>query len=303
MAQQDFDNFKQRLKGWMNTHPDEYDLFEAEMNSRDAVGYQKIISKAITFVPQYKKLLLKKANQGMFDEISDIENLFANNKLAQALLNELENANKDTFIPAMLSWLYFGQSFERMVEIGEELRKNPDTGYLQKFAIVSTIRILIFKSISLGLRTKADWEDHRTLMEMVDSDRTIDWAMDTEKKKAGRKKSGKTLSNMMLGTPVNKPEDIIDRIGKYLTDKNSKQDIAKLKVALEELFYIIPCEITAFRNALHLQYGRHIHIISERGIQDAEKYLKTFVAGKGKMIKDFPENRNNLDEIKIFLSC
>jgi hypothetical protein len=38
-----------------------------------------------------------------------------------------------------------------MVEIGEELRKKPNTGYLQKFTIASIIRMLISKSISLGL--------------------------------------------------------------------------------------------------------------------------------------------------------
>jgi hypothetical protein len=41
MPQQDFDNFKQRLKEWKEIHSEEYYLFEEEMNSRDAVGYQK----------------------------------------------------------------------------------------------------------------------------------------------------------------------------------------------------------------------------------------------------------------------
>jgi hypothetical protein len=34
MPQQDFDNFKKRLKEWKETHPEEYDLFEEEMNRR-----------------------------------------------------------------------------------------------------------------------------------------------------------------------------------------------------------------------------------------------------------------------------
>ncbi|MGV8090764.1 MAG: DUF6043 family protein [Mangrovibacterium sp.] len=47
MPQQDFDNFKSRLKDWKETHPDDYNLFEEEMNSQDAVGYQKILSLAV----------------------------------------------------------------------------------------------------------------------------------------------------------------------------------------------------------------------------------------------------------------
>jgi hypothetical protein len=62
----------------------------------------------------------------MFDDISDIEDLFTENKLAQTLLNESENPDENAIIPAMLYWLYFGQSFERMVEKGEELCRMPD---------------------------------------------------------------------------------------------------------------------------------------------------------------------------------
>ena len=53
----------------------------------------------------------------------------------------------------------------------------------------------------------------------------------------------------------------------------------------------------------YAQYGETIHIISERGIQDAEKDLKTFIVGKGKMIKELPENKESIKELKTFLSC
>ena len=153
MSQQDFNNFKHRLKEWGEAHPEAYNLFEEEINSKNAIGYQKILHLAISLVPAYQKLIHQKANQGTFDDISDIENLFANNQLAQTLLNEFENPNKNSIIPAMLYWLYFSQSFERMVEKGEELRRMPNINYINKFLIKSTIRLLRNKSISLGLRT------------------------------------------------------------------------------------------------------------------------------------------------------
>ncbi|GHT32261.1 hypothetical protein AGMMS49574_15420 [Bacteroidia bacterium] len=51
MGQQEYNNFKQHLKDWKEIHPEEYDCFEAEMNSRDAVGYQKIMNFAVSLVP------------------------------------------------------------------------------------------------------------------------------------------------------------------------------------------------------------------------------------------------------------
>jgi hypothetical protein len=160
MSQQDFDNFKQRIKDWMDSHPDEYDCFEEEMNEEDNIGYQKILSLAFRLVPQYHKIIRKKANQGVYDDISDIEEVFSGHKLAESLINEFDKTLEKSIVPAMLSWLYFGKSFERMVERGEEMRKSPGAGYLQKLFIASTNKLLISKSISLGLRTKADWEEH-----------------------------------------------------------------------------------------------------------------------------------------------
>jgi hypothetical protein len=195
MPQQDFDNFKSRLKDWKETHPDDYNLFEEEMNSRNAVGYQKILSLAVSLVPAYQKFISQKANLGTFDDISDIENLFAENKLAQTLLNEFENPSKDAIIPAMLYWLYFGQSFERMVEKGEELRKTPDISYIRKFLIKSTIRLLRNKSINLELRTKSDWERHYDLMKDVDSNEVLDLEIDTKPNTSlAKPKNNKELS-------------------------------------------------------------------------------------------------------------
>ncbi|MDR3327339.1 MAG: DUF6043 family protein, partial [Prevotellaceae bacterium] len=299
MGQQEYDNFKQSLKDWMDTHPEEYDYFEAEMNGQDALGYQKILHKAIKLVPQYRKALLKKANQGMFSDISDIEELFVDNKLAQSLIDELANADKDTFVPAMLSWLYFGQSFERMVEIGEELRKQSDAGYLKKFAIASTINMLISKSIKLGLRTKANWEEHRKLMQMVDSDNAVDWAIDNatpnEKKKVGRKKTDKSLTEM-FSYRVKDNEFLLNKIEEYLQTKHTDQDLALLKIALEELRYIESIEIKPFRDALAQQYGGKI--VGERGIQKAYRELNSFIEGRGTFVKDFGKDREVIDGIK-----
>jgi hypothetical protein len=205
---------------------------------------------------------LKKANQGMFMDISDVEKLFADNKLAQTLLERLKNADKDTFVPAMLSWLYFGQSFERMIEIGEELRKSPNAGYLQKFAIASTIKILISKSISLGLRTKADWEEHRRLMQMVDSDKVMDWAIEPESltnettiEPKSVKSNASTIEDMIL-IDGEKKQILLTKIEDYVLKGTKGMKIAHMILALRQLGYLP--KITSDRHlfeALRAKYG------------------------------------------------
>ncbi|OAV65980.1 hypothetical protein Barb6XT_02170 [Bacteroidales bacterium Barb6XT] len=284
----------------MDTHPDEYDRFEEEMNRKEATGYQTIMNLAVGLVPSYQKIINQKVNQGTFDDISDIENLFTENKLAQSLLKELENPNNDSTVPAIFSWLYFGQSFERLVEKGEEMRKSPDYSYLQKFMFAATNKIVVSTSIKFGLRTKADWEKHQQLMKMVDSDEVIDYASG-EKEKVGRKKSNKTLIEM-LSSWVDDKELLLNRIEEYVKTKHTNLNLAQLKIALEELHYIESVDIRPFRDALAQQYENEISIVGERGIQRAYRELCSLNTGSKKFVKDSGEDRIAINEIKDILS-
>ncbi|MDR2407816.1 MAG: DUF6043 family protein [Bacteroidales bacterium] len=267
MPQQDFDNFKQRLKEWKETHLEEYDRFEEEMNGRDAVGYQKILNLAVTLVPAYQKFINQKANQGTFDDISEIENIFAENKLAQTLLNEFENPDKNYIIPAMLYWLYFGQSFERMVEKGEELRRIPDISYIRKFLIKSTIRLLRNKSVSLGLRTKSDWEKHYQLMTEVDNNEIL--ALDIDAKAntlLTKPKNNKELSlEDMIMVGDEKKEILLTKIEDYIRRGTKGKKIAWMILALRQLGYLP--NTTSDRhlfNAIREKFG--LDIGSDKGI-------------------------------------
>lgn len=218
---------------------------------------------------------------------------------------EFEDIRKESLVPAMLCWLYFGQSFERMVERGEELRRNPEIPFHQRMGIPLMIKILVRKSIKLGLRTKEDWKKHRSAMRLADSENALEWAMNpdepAEKNKRGRPSTAMPLPEMFTST-VRSPKKLIGKLGDYLTTKHSQSDIARLKIALDELRFIVsPVEIKAFRDALAEQFGNDIHIVHERGIQDAYKRLASTISTHGKRVADTGEDRAAIDELKKFL--
>lgn len=95
-----------------------------------------------------------KANEGLFDHVDEIEPAAQDNDLAGKLIGVCKQPVAGSPVPAMLCWLYFGKSFERMVEHCEELRRSPDLGYFQKITMSATIQLLITRSIKLGLRTR-----------------------------------------------------------------------------------------------------------------------------------------------------
>ena len=280
MGQAEYEAFKAKLREWMETHPEEYAAFEESMNTRDMAGCQAVLLQAIALIPQYRKLAAAKANEGLFEHVDEIEQAAQQHDLAGKIIRECEQPGKDSTLPAMLCWLYFGKSFERMVERCEELRRSPDLGFLQKMTMSATIKLLISRSIKLELRTKQDWDAHRAAMRLAESDRVLEWATGTlpaedasEKRKPGRPSTTKSLMDM-FSPAVTHPDELRRKIGEYLTKKHTQTDIARLKVALDELHYlVVPINIKPFRDALQAEYGSDIRIVHERGIQEAYSRL------------------------------
>ena len=57
MAKQDFEQFKQEIKNWLDNHLDEYDAFVEDINSKSYQSIQQIYSLAMRLAPK----LMKKA--------------------------------------------------------------------------------------------------------------------------------------------------------------------------------------------------------------------------------------------------
>ena len=86
----------------------------------------------------------------------------------------------------------------------------------------------------------------------------------------------------MFAPTVSRPEELRRKIGTYLLTRHTQTDIARLKIALEELRYLtLPIPIKPFRDALQEEYGREIRIVHERGIQEAySRLIEPLLAGK-----------------------
>ena len=94
-----------------------------------------------------------------------------------------------------------------------------------------------------------------------------------EKRKPGRPSTTKSLMDM-FSPAVTHPDVLRQKIGEYLTKRHSQTDIARLKIALDELRYlVVPTNIKPFRDALQAEYGSDIRIVHERGIQEAYSRL------------------------------
>ena len=318
MGQQEYDNFKRLIKEWLDSHPNEYADFVEEMNDKKFKGFFKVFNVATRLVPKYRQIADKRISDERNPDFEKLENILLESNLAEKIVSEFHNPNKRSIVPAMLAWLYYGRSYECMVEQGEELTKRKDIGKLYKWLVSCMVKFIIRKSISTGMRTKEDWLNFRKQQKAIEENTLIEWSIEDEEenhieknddtqteeatpektpKTAGRKADTRTLPELL----IENQDVFIEKIGARLKTKSTDTDIARLYIALVEYRFMRQCPMKTFRNALQNQF-EELKIVQERGIQKAYSHLISPYGTSKKLMKDIGEDRIAIDELKAYLS-
>lgn len=318
MGQQEYDNFKRLIKEWLDSHPNEYADFVEEMNDKKFKGFFKVFNVATRLVPKYRQVADKRISDERNPDFEKLENILLESNLAEKIVSEFHNPNKRSIVPAMLAWLYYGRSYECMVEQGEELTKRKDIGKLYKWLVSCMVKFIIRKSISTGMRTKEDWLNFRKQQKAIEENTLIEWSIEDEgenhieknddtqteeatpektPKTAGRKADTRTLPELL----IENQDVFIEKIGARLKTKSTDTDIARLYIALVEYRFMRQCPMKTFRNALQNQF-EELKIVQERGIQKAYSHLISPYGTSKKLMKDIGEDRIAIDELKAYLS-
>ena len=303
-----FEDFKQLIKEWLDAHPKEYGSFVEEMNRTNSAGFQKVFMLVVRLVPKYKDAVKKRMSDDTLKDFSSLESILTNSNLAENLVNEFQNTDKHSIVPAMLAWLYYGRSYECMVEQGESLIHNNKTNRVHRWILSLLVKYIIHKSISSGERTKEDWEEFRLYKHSLSTDTVIESTLDKAitfgdnkntgtNKKRGRPKDERNLKELL------KPganEELLSKIRDRILTKPKEKDIVYLKIALEEEGLLYECNIAPFYRALSEHYN--IRLIGLRGVQDAYKELTETIGKTGIRLMDKGKDRASIDEFKTFLS-
>lgn len=237
-----------------------------------------------------------------------MEGILTNSNLAENLVNEFHNIDKHSIVPAMLAWLYFGRSYECMVEQGESLIHNSKTNRVHRWILSLLVKYIIHKSISSGERTKEDWEEFRLYKHSLSTDTVVESALEEAKtsdgnsnnainKKRGRPKDERSLKELLK---PEENEELLSKIRNRILTKPKEKDIVYLKIALEEEGLLHECDIAPFYRTLSEYYN--IRLIGLRGVQNAYKELTETIGKTGIRLMDKGKDRASIDEFKTFLS-
>lgn len=181
-----FENFKTDIWKWKNENREEYNRFAQMMGGCDEQGFFLFYRAVAKQMPQLvRQWELAYHDDTSPDKFAEIYVLFKEQAVPQQIVGqyswERKPLSNGAFSPSLwqrirrllgwrpqsririsaplvLSWLFFGRSFETMVLMLEKQAKRPEAGMLDIQTCGYVSKLVIQTSIKGGYRTWEDWE-------------------------------------------------------------------------------------------------------------------------------------------------
>ena len=303
MAKQDFEQFKQDVKEWLNSHPEEYDRFVAEVNNKSATGLQKVFKLGWKLTPQMMRKYQNECHGDLADE-HRLQSYSADADAARLLVGEFHNLQNDSIAPAMLAWLYYGKCYETMVTQLEAETHNPANNFFEKKIAALMIKVVISSSIRNNMRTKEDWQNFRQEKKAIEDDCVVETTIDRlsfddkpieEKSPTGEQQPSRTLKDYLHGNQ----EQILEKIKLRVSTQHTGTDLARLYFALQEEELLTGCDVTTFHKLLANELP-NCDLKTVRNLQISIKKLNDST-NRGR-IKDNGIERSLINEWKTYLT-
>ena len=202
-----YDQFKADILHWKNTHREEYNRFARLMTNGDERQYLDICKAIFRQLPRIQtewELCWDDDSKGNFENIDLMfkedavpkrivelyhEQREESNPLHDTAPATLWDRIKSIFsskpeepriilsAPLVLSWLYYGKSFEAMVSMVSKQAGSPEADEADRQSRSFVTRQIISVSIKSGFRTRADWDEYFAMNEAIKENRIGEWAL------------------------------------------------------------------------------------------------------------------------------
>lgn len=302
MAQQDFEQFKLEVKNWLDNHPEEYDRFVEEVNDKSATGLHKIFKLGWKLAPQMMRKYQTECHGDLANEHC-LQNYSADTDAAKRLVEEFHNVKRNSIVPAMLAWLYYGKCYETMVmQLEAEMQKTANN-FFERKAAAFMIKMVIQSSIRGKMRTKEDWQKFYRDRKTIEGNSVVETSV--KDLSIGNKPNEETLTDKQ--TPLilkdylhGNKEKVMERIKLRVATQHTGTDLARLYFALQEEGILSGCDVTTFHKLLANEFP-NCDLKTVRNLQIAIKKLNDST-NKGK-IRDCGTERKIINEWRSYLTA
>lgn len=201
-----YDQFKADILRWKNSHREEYNRFARLMANGDERQYLAICRAIFKQLPKVKAEWELCWGDDSVEDFDNISLLFSEESVPEQIVEAFqkqreENNSSDGILssawskvksffrskskrhgiilsaPLVLSWLYYGKSFEAMVSMVNKQSANPKADRMDRQSCSWVVEQIIQVSIKNGFRTQSDWDRYFSMNDAIENGTIGEWAL------------------------------------------------------------------------------------------------------------------------------
>ena len=207
-----YEQFKEDILQWKNEHREEYSRFAKMMADGNEMQYLAVCKAIFRQLPGIRREWELSWNDDGTDGLANICMQFAENAVPGQIVELYRKQREENSplpdnippvtlwgriksffsgksprpgvtlsAPLVLSWLYYGKSFEAMVSMIEKQMKNPKADNADRLGCSLVVRQIIEVSIKNGFRTQEDWDSHFAMNSAIEKGSIGEWALQSVK--------------------------------------------------------------------------------------------------------------------------
>lgn len=210
-GQQTYEQFKADILQWKDSHREEYRRFAKMMADGNEMQYLAVCRAIFKQLPGIRREWQQSWCDDSTDSFRNIGLHFKENAVPGQIVElyrkqREENAAPPSSLwgrmkyifrqslrkrfvtlsaPLVLSWLYYGKSFEAMVDMVSRQAGHPKAGNAERMGCSIVVRQIIEVSIKNGFRTQEDWDRHLAMKSAIEKGGIGEWALQSVKDKIG----------------------------------------------------------------------------------------------------------------------
>lgn len=205
---QTYEQFKADIFQWKDTHREEYRRFAKMMADGNEMQYLAVCRAIFKQLPGIKKEWQMSWCDDSTDSFRNIGLHFKENAVPEQIVELYRKQREEdaappptTFwsrmkyifrqsvrkrcvtlsAPLVLSWLYYGKSFEAMVDMVSRQAGHPKAGNAERMGCSIVVKQIIEVSIKNGFRTQEDWDKHFAMKDAIEKGSIGEWALQSLK--------------------------------------------------------------------------------------------------------------------------
>ena len=233
-----YDQFKADILLWKNSHREEYNRFARLMTNGDERQYLAICRAIFKQLPKVKIEWELCWGDDSVEDFDNINLLFSEESVPEQIVEAFQkqreennasygasssfwNKVKSFFrskskrhgiilsAPLVLSWLYYGKSFEAMVGMVSKQSANPKADRMDRQSCSWVVEQIIQVSIKNGFRTQSDWDRYFSMNDAIEKGNIGEWALQSVINENG---ANGDMVNDKTNTPIDTDCDATSKI-------------------------------------------------------------------------------------------